>query len=155
MSVARRVAVRYSFRGARRELEQTFVMASNERRIKTGLVTVRRLGFMGGPGLVLLTDKRLCFLVHYFFRPDQGFEFPRGSLTSVRRIKLIPTVWYLRLSYRTAEGLAHLDISDVQVLTAATASIGQPIKAEHLIEALRSAWGPEAPRSSPGDLAPD
>jgi hypothetical protein len=35
--VARRVAVRYSFRGASREMEQAFVLASDERRIKSGL----------------------------------------------------------------------------------------------------------------------
>jgi hypothetical protein len=27
---------------------------------------------MGGPGLVVLTDKRLCLVVDYAFRPDQG-----------------------------------------------------------------------------------
>jgi hypothetical protein len=126
-------------------MEQSFVLAADERPIKTGLITVRRLGIGGGPGLVWLTDQRLCLLVHYTFRPDRGLEFPRGSLAGVTRITLIPPVWYLRLNYRTAEGLAHLDISDVQVLTAATARMGQPIKAQHLVEAMQRAWGAHAP----------
>lgn len=147
--VARRVSVRYRRSGARREMEQAFVLASDERRVKSGLITVRRLGIMGGPGLVLLTDRRLCLLVHYAFRPDRGLEFPRGSLAGVRRINLIPTVWFLRLNYRTEEGVAHLDISDVQVRSAATARMGQPIKAQHLIEAVQRAWGTEAPAYGP------
>jgi hypothetical protein len=126
-------------------MEQAFVLASDERRINTGLITVRRLGIGGGPGLVLLTDKRLCLMVHYAFRPDRGLEFPRGSLTGVRHINLIGPVWYLRLNYRTADGLAHLDISDVQVRTAATARMGQPMKAQHLIEAIQGTWGTQAP----------
>jgi hypothetical protein len=126
-------------------MEQTFALAPDEQRIETGLITVRRLGIMGGPGLVLLTDRRLCLLVHYVFRPDQGFEFPRGSLAGVRRIDLIPTVWFLRLSYWTTHGLAHLDISDVQVQSFATARMGQPVKAQHLLEAIQRAWGSQGP----------
>jgi hypothetical protein len=126
-------------------MEQAFVLASDERRIKTGLITVRRLGIGGGPGLVLLTDKRLCLLVHYAFRPDRGIEFPRGSLAGVRRINLIGPVWYSRLNYRTADGLAHVDISDVQVRTAATARMGQTMKAEQLIGVIQGAWGRQAP----------
>jgi hypothetical protein len=147
--VARRVPVRCRFSGAQREMEQAFVLAFDERRVKTGLITVRRLGIGGGPGLVLLTDKRLCLLVHYAFRPDRGLEFPRGSLAGVRRINLIGPVWYVRLNYRTAEGLAHSDISDVQVRTAATARMGQPMKAQRLFEAVQGAWGTQAPAFEP------
>jgi hypothetical protein len=127
--VAHRVPVRYRFSGAQREMEQAFVLASDERTIKKGLITVRRLGIGGGPGLVLLTDKRLCLLVHYAFRPDRALEFPRGSLAGVRRINLIGPVWYLRLNYRTAEGSLHFDISDVQVHTVAGGRMSQPMRA--------------------------
>jgi hypothetical protein len=143
--------VRWSFSWRlRRELEETFVVAPDERRIKSGLIAVRRQFGGRAPGLLLLTDKRLCLVVHYFFRLDRGFEFPRGSFTSARRIKSVPTTLlrvppYLRLSYQTKEGLANLDISDVQARTTSVALMGQPIKTEHLIEAVQDAWGPEAP----------
>jgi hypothetical protein len=143
--LARRFQVKYSFQRVQREMEQMFPLAPGEQRIKGGLISVRRLGFLGGPGVALVTDRRMCVLVHYFFRFDRGFEFPRGSLVGVRRIDLFPTAWFLRLSFRTDDGLAHLDISDVQAATLSVGLMGQPVKTRHLVESIQRTWGSQAP----------
>lgn len=131
-------------RWARDQLEQAFVLAPDERRIKTGLIGVGGLGIVPHAGLVLLTDRRLCLLVYHTFLPNQGFEFPRGSFVGVRSMGL-PTLRFLRLDYRTPRGLAHLDLAAVTLQSLATARMGQPVKAQRLVEAMQKAWGPQAP----------
>jgi hypothetical protein len=142
--VGRRIRVGYSFWGARREMEQTFVLAPEEQRIKTGLIGVGGLGILPHAALVLLTDQRLCLVVHHSFRPDQGFELPRGSVLGVRRMGL-PTLRFFRLNYRTPHGLGHLDLAAVTNQSPATIRMGQPVKAQRLVEAMQKAWGPQAP----------
>jgi hypothetical protein len=94
----------------------------------------------------MLTDQRLCLVVHYLFRPDQGFEFPRGSFVGVRRTGL-PGLRFLRLNYRTADGRAHLDVTAVG--GGRTIFVGESIDAQHLLEAIQQAWGPDAPVFAP------
>lgn len=142
--VGRRLRVRYSFWGVRREMEQTFVLAPEEQRVKTGLIGVGGLGIFPHAGLVMLTDQRLCLLVHHSFRADQGFDLPRGSVLEVRNMGL-PTLRFVRLSYRTPHGLAHLDLTADTKQSPATVRMGQPVKAERLVEAMRRAWGRQAP----------
>lgn len=146
--VGRRLRVRYRFWGVRREIEQTLVLAPEEQRIKTGLIGVGGLGIFPHAGLVILTDQRLCLLVHHSFRPDQGFELPRGSVLTVRHMGL-PTLRFVRLSYRTPHGLAHLDLTADTKQSPATVRMGQPVKAQRLVEAMQKAWGPEAPALAP------
>jgi hypothetical protein len=142
--VGRRLRVRYSFWGPSREMEQTFVLASGEQRIKTGLIGVGGLGILPHAGIVMLTDQRLCLLVHHSFRSDQGFELPRGSVLEAQRMGL-PTLRFVRLSYRTSLGLAHLDLTADTKQSPATIRMGQPVKAKRLVEAMHKAWGPQAP----------
>jgi hypothetical protein len=146
--VGRRLRVRYSFLGARPEMEQTFVEAPEEERITTGLIGVGGLGILPHAGLVMLTDQRLCLLVHHSFRPDQGFELPRGSVLEVRHMGL-PTLRFVRLSYRTPHGLAHLDLAAATKQSPASVRMGQPVKAQHLVEAMQNAWGRQAPALAP------
>jgi hypothetical protein len=141
--VGRRLPVRYRFSGALHELEQTFVPAPGEQRITTGQIAVRgRGGMLPHAGIALLTDQRLCVLVHYVFRPDQGIELPRASVVSVRQVGL-PTLRYLRLTYRTHAGQAHLDLAAGNVRP--TLLGVEPIQAHRLVDAMRDAWGQDAP----------
>jgi hypothetical protein len=146
--VGRRLRVRSSFWGARREMEQTFVLAPEEQRIKTGLIGVGGLGILPHAGLVMLTDQRLCLLVRRSLRPDQGFELPRGSVLEVRHMGL-PTLRFVRLSYRTPHGLAHLDLTAATKQSPAMVRMGQPVKAQRLVEAIQKAWGRQAPAVAP------
>lgn len=145
LPVGRCVPVKYNFSGALREMQQTFPLAPDERQVKAGVIAVRQLAIGAGPGLVSLTDRRLCLLIHYAFRFDRGREFARGSIVAIHSIKLLPTIWYLRVTYRTAQGFAHIDITDVQVRPAATARMGPTVTLERLFEALDRAWGSDAP----------
>jgi hypothetical protein len=138
------VRVRYRFRGARTELEQTFPLGPNEVKVAGGVITTRRLGIMGGAGLAMLTNERLCILAHYAFKPDEAWEMPRGSLVEIRPIR-VPTITFFRLTYRSAEGPQSVDIADVQVRTGATLMMGSELSTHGLFESIRQTWGEEAP----------
>jgi hypothetical protein len=57
----------------------------------------------------------------------------------------LPTLRFLRLNYRTPQGLGYLDLAAVTGQGPATLRMGQPVKAQRLVEAMQQAWGPEAP----------
>lgn len=143
--LGRRFRVPYSFRGAKHEMDQAFRLASGERQIATGEIIVGGLGILPHAGIVLLTDERLCFLVHYLFRPDTGYELPRGSVVRIEH-RGLPTLRFLRLEYRTVQGLGYVDLSAAANLQyPRLVGVSQVVCAAHLVKALREAWGEDAP----------
>ena len=62
-AVGRRLRVSYSFWGAHRQMEQSFVLAPDEQRIKTGLIGVGGLGVLDvrHMGLPTLRFARLSY----------------------------------------------------------------------------------------------
>ena len=145
--VGRQLPVQYRFRGARAELKETFPETLDELPVLEGVVSVRRLGIGAGPGLVILTERRLCLLVHYFFRNDRAFEFPRGSLTNIEPIRILATIHFWRFTYRVADGTAVIDLADASFRPPATVAMGPTIKLTALIRSLTSTWGNDAPRT--------
>jgi hypothetical protein len=117
--VARRVAVRYQFRGSQRELGQTFPLVEDEAVLAEGSIRVHTgIGFRR-PGDLRLTDSRLVIISHYFFQPDHGFEFPRGSITSVKRAGNT-----LTFAFRSNDGVGQMIIEEHFLLPMALASWG-------------------------------
>lgn len=123
-AVARHVRVGYSFWGAARELDRTFPLMPTETQLAGGQVRVRTMGILDRMATLRLTDRRLCLVVHYAFKADEGFEFPRGSITRIE-----PGQRFARMAYRTDAGEKSLDILD---------DIG-------LVDALAKAWPNDAP----------
>lgn len=154
--VGRRVGVGYKFL-ARHEMAQTFAIGREENQLVNGLIGVAGPMF-AHPGIVVLTDRRLCLLVHYAFQPDRGFELPRGSVTTVRHAER-PRYPVLRLSYRTPDGLADMDLFPAKVragyygvggIGLYAMTMGKPVDPEQIVEAMQNAWGREAPTLAAG-----
>jgi len=126
---------------------ESFRLLPDEREVLHGMVAARRLGISGGPALVLLTDRRLCILDHFFFKPDRGLECPRGSILSITRKKVLPGMSFLRLDYRAEQGRGHFDFARVSAMSLAVAAIGvAPVSPELLMDQMHLAWGEDAPR---------
>ena len=93
----------------------------------------------------MLTDKRMCLLVHYVLRPDQGFEFPRGSVMRIEPSTLLTAITFWRVTYRTERAISHIDVASATARTAATVLMGPSIDVPHMLATLRSSWHDEAP----------
>jgi hypothetical protein len=123
MPIPRRVALKYRFRGAASELENTFPLESNETVLANGAIAVKTGILFRRLGKLRLSDQRLVIVSHYAFQPDRGFEFPRGSIARVHQVGS-----WLTLFYSTAAGEAQMSIEEHFLLPMALAQ-----------------WGPDAP----------
>jgi len=139
---ARRIHVRYRFRGAGAELTDTFPLRSGETTLLHGVITAHRRFTGRAPALFRLSGDRLCLLIHYLFRPDQGFEFPRGSLMNIERMTRVWGPEFYRFHYRSNAGYAHLDIGGARFHSP---TMGRATRLALLLESLGTAWGSDAP----------
>ena len=128
------------------EFAATFPLLPHEQEVLRGLVSSRRLAISGGPALVLLTDRRLCILVHYALRFDRGIECGRGSVLGIESTRVLRAFAFFRLRYRTGSGFQSFDFGRVTAVSPAVAAIGWEVMApEDLIAQLRSTWCQDAP----------
>jgi hypothetical protein len=111
------------------------------------MVGHRRLGIMAGPLLLVATSQRLFGMAHFVFKPDYGYELPRGSLLAITRLTL-PTTTFYRLRYRCASREESLDIADVQARGAGTWNMGPSLRLDHLFQVLKDGWDSDWPTYS-------
>jgi hypothetical protein len=117
--IARKVALKYRFGGAARELEKTFPITPDETVLAEGAIRVRTWAMFRRLGDLRLTNQRLVIVSHYAFQPDRGFELPRGSITRVDRIGSRLTLFFV-----TAAGQDQMSIEEHFLLPMALAQWG-------------------------------